>query len=109
MLTANNDYLIPSAFTDRGQLIARLHIEALYLKAFKSPLFVKIERLACKKTLFKRFPPKTGVTKIGLGERKVNKLTTPYCSWFNWIHGDRFNIELFTDGEGRIWLYPLDR
>ena len=86
-----------------------LYIEALYLKAFKSPLFVKIERLACKTTFFTRFPTKTGVTKIELGEREVNELTTPYCSWINWIYGDRFNIELFAHLEGRIWLYPLDR
>ena len=87
----------------------RLHIEALYLKAFKSPLFVKIERLACETTLFTRFPSKTGVTKIELGEREVNELTTRYCSWIDWIHGDRFNIELFARLEGRIWFYPLGR
>ena len=34
------------------------------LRPSKSPLFVKIERLAFKTTLFTRFPPKTGVTKI---------------------------------------------
>ena len=86
-----------------------LYIEALYLKASKSPLFVEIERLACKMTLFMWFPPKTGVTKIELGEREEHALTTRYCSWIKWIRGDRFNIELFAYLEGRIWLYPLDR
>ena len=86
-----------------------LYIEALYLKAFKSPLFVKIERLAFKMTLFMRFPPKTGVTKIELGVREEHALTTRYGSWINWIYGDRFNIELFAHLKGRIWLYPLDR
>ena len=38
VLTANNDYSIPSAFTVRGHLIVRLYIEALYLKALKKPL-----------------------------------------------------------------------
>ena len=60
-------------------------------------------------TFFTRFPPKTEVTKIELGEREVNKLTTPYCSWINWIQGGRFNIELFARLESRIWLYPLSR
>jgi hypothetical protein len=70
---------------------------------------VKIERLACKTPLFTRFSPKTGVTRIGMGEREVDELTTRYCSWINLIYGDQFNIELFAHLEGRIWLYPLGR
>ena len=34
------------------------------LRPSKSPLFVKIELFTFKTTLFMRFPPKTGVTKI---------------------------------------------
>ena len=36
-MIATNDYSIPPAFTDRGHLIVRLYIEALYLKALKKP------------------------------------------------------------------------
>ena len=60
-------------------------------------------------TLFMRFPPKTGVTKIDLDEREEHALTTRYCSWITRIYGDRFNIELFAHLEGRIGLYPFDR
>ena len=74
------------------------------LRPSKSPLFVKIELFTFKTTLFTRFPPKTGVTKIRRSEGEKNQMTSPHCSWINWISDERFTNESFTCLEVPIWL-----